>query len=159
MRELWKFSLECGESFGADGLIHCLGDALQTVGIDNILDQASVLGVEGEPLLVGGGTDHASINVAEQNGMKGCFIKSFLGSTGYGAMPTPLSGHAKTPFSSQQFMDDNEMLLHLYYHFSKSPKKSRELTDTYSWGSQGNLDIFGWWRCSKPRTWQSLDYP
>ena len=64
-------SLQVPKKADADGLIHCLGDALQILGVDNILDQASVLGVEGKPVLVGGGTDGASVNVGEQNGMKG----------------------------------------------------------------------------------------
>ena len=61
-------SLHVPKKADADGLMHC---PLRTLGIDNILDQASVLGVEGKPLLVGGGTDGASVNVSEQNGMKG----------------------------------------------------------------------------------------
>ena len=52
------------------GLIQCHGDALQILGIDNILDRTSVLGVEGQLVLVGGGTDGASVNIAEENGMK-----------------------------------------------------------------------------------------
>ena len=55
----------------ANGLIECLGKALEPLGIEDILDKSSVLGVTGKPLLVGGGTDGASINIAEQNGMKG----------------------------------------------------------------------------------------
>ena len=64
-------SLQVPIKANADGLIRCLGDALLVLGIDNILDQSSVLKVEGKPLLVGGATDGASVNVAEQNGMKG----------------------------------------------------------------------------------------
>ena len=55
----------------ADGLIKCLGSALQVVGDDDILDQSSVFGVQGKPILIGGGTDGAAVNIAEQNGMKG----------------------------------------------------------------------------------------
>ena len=53
----------------ADGLIDCLGSALRRLGITNILNNASVLGVK--PILIGGGTDGAPINVSAQNGMMG----------------------------------------------------------------------------------------
>ena len=53
----------------ADGLIACLQQTLQALGIDDVLSKASVLG--SKPILFGGDTDGASVNVAEQNGMKG----------------------------------------------------------------------------------------
>ena len=62
-------SLQVPIKADADGLIRCLGDALLVLGIDNILDRSSVLKVDSKPLLVGGATDGASINVAEQNGI------------------------------------------------------------------------------------------
>ena len=52
----------------ADGLIECLSNALRLLGIDNVLDKASVL--RGRPILIGGGTDGASVNIGGQNGMK-----------------------------------------------------------------------------------------
>ena len=55
----------------ADGLVECLGAALKGMGIDNLLERENVLSVNGFPLLVGCGTDGASVNIAEQNGMKG----------------------------------------------------------------------------------------
>ena len=55
----------------ADGLLSCLGEALKLLGIDNLLDKANILGVEGKPILIGGGTDGASVNVAQHNGMRG----------------------------------------------------------------------------------------
>ena len=113
----------------ADGLIHCLGDALRTLGIDNILDQASVLGVEGKPLLVGGGTDGASVNVGEQNGMKGKLQKELSWLQWVWCYAHRLELACKDAFSSQLFKDVDEMLLRLYYLYSKSRKKSRELTD------------------------------
>jgi hypothetical protein len=64
-------SLQVPTRANADGLIQCIGDALQRLGIDNILDRASVLGVDSHPVLIAGGTDGASVNVAEENGMKG----------------------------------------------------------------------------------------
>ena len=54
----------------ADGLLNCLGRGLSSLGIANILDKSRALGVTGEPILVGGGTDGTLVNV-EHNGMKG----------------------------------------------------------------------------------------
>ena len=55
----------------ADGLVKCVGNVLREAGIENILDQASVIGPNGSwPILVCGGTDGDSINIADQNGMK-----------------------------------------------------------------------------------------
>ena len=57
-------SLQVPAKADADGLIRCLGNALQILGIDNILSFESVLGVASYPILVGGGTDGASVNIA-----------------------------------------------------------------------------------------------
>ena len=64
-------SLEVPMKADADGLIKCVGNALQTLGVQNILDRSSVLRVQGKPILIGRGTDGASVNIAEQKGMKG----------------------------------------------------------------------------------------
>ena len=37
------------------GLIQSLGNALKMLGIDDILDKANVLGVDGQAILIGGG--------------------------------------------------------------------------------------------------------
>ena len=56
----------------------CLGNALQILGINDILDSESVLGVRDYPVLIGDGTDRASVNIAEQIGMKGKLQKQLL---------------------------------------------------------------------------------
>ena len=48
----------------ADGLIKCLGKALQSMGIENILERENVLHVSHYPVLVGCGTDGASDNIS-----------------------------------------------------------------------------------------------
>ena len=48
----------------------CLLQSLSPPGIAHPFDQSNIIGAEGKPVLVGG-TDEASVNVAEQNGMKG----------------------------------------------------------------------------------------
>ena len=54
-----------------DGLIKCLGEGLKVMGITDILSSEKVLDVEGQPVLIGGGTDGATVNISDQNGMKG----------------------------------------------------------------------------------------
>lgn len=48
----------------AKGLISCANNALQVFGIGDVLNKDSVLGVDKSLLLVSGGTDGASVNVA-----------------------------------------------------------------------------------------------
>ena len=64
-------SLLTPEKADADGILKCLSSALQSLGISDILDQTNVTGVVGRPMLVGGGTDGASVNVAQHCGMRG----------------------------------------------------------------------------------------
>ena len=54
----------------ADGLMKCLGNVLKLLGVDNILDKASVL--QWKPILVSGG---ATVTVSHQNGMRGKPLK------------------------------------------------------------------------------------
>ena len=65
------FSIQEPKRTNAGGLIHCLSNALEKLGITDVLDKQSVLGVTNKPLLIGGGTDGASVNISEQNGMMG----------------------------------------------------------------------------------------
>ena len=64
-------SLQVYTKADANVLICCLGNALQILGINDILDSESVLGFRDYPVLIGGGTDGATVNITEQNGMKG----------------------------------------------------------------------------------------
>ena len=50
------------------------------------LNQDNVLSVQGKPILVGGGTDGASVNISQQNGMKGNIEVLFPGLCGRGVM-------------------------------------------------------------------------
>ena len=54
-----------------DGLIKCLGEGLKGMGTMDILNSKNVLGVEGHPVLIGGGTDEATVNISDHNRMKG----------------------------------------------------------------------------------------
>ena len=123
------FAVKVPKKANADGLIECLGIALKEFGIEDILKRASVLGVEGKPVLIGGGTDGASVNVAEQNGMKGKMQRELPWLYWAWCYAHRLELACKDALSSQLFKEITDMLLRLYYIYSKSPKKSRELSD------------------------------
>ena len=56
------------EKANAEGLAKCLGEALKHVGVANVYSKADVLKVR--PIVVGGGTDGASVNVAQHRSLK-----------------------------------------------------------------------------------------
>ena len=92
------FSIEVPKRADADGLIACLQESLRTLGIDDVLSKACVLG--SKPILIGGGTDGAAVNIASQNGMKGRIAARatmYLGYSGVGAMPIDWSSPARIP--------------------------------------------------------------
>ena len=122
-------SLEVPKKADANGLIRCLGNALKVLGIDNLLDKASVLAVGSNPILIGGGTDGASVNVSEHNGMKGKLQKELPWLFWTWCFAHRLELACKDALTSQLCKDLLEMLLRMFYLHSKSPKKSRELND------------------------------
>ena len=63
----------------ANGLVECLGKGLQVMGVSDIFDSEKILEVEGKPVLVGVSTDGASVNISEQNGMRGVIIHGYSG--------------------------------------------------------------------------------
>ena len=131
-----------------DGLlIDCLNNALGVVGIDNIPDKSNVLGVQSKPVLVGGGTDGASVNIGEQNGMRGKLQKE---------LPWPYFTWCYAHRLELPCKDASRCRLlrtwmkccHLYSLYSKSQKKSRELKDlvedlkeVWDFPDNGNLPV------------------
>ena len=113
----------------ADDLIKCLAIALKSLGINDVLDTAQVLGVDGKPVLVGGGTDGASVNVSEQNGIKGKLQAALPWLFWAWCYAHRIELACKDALSSNLFFDILEVLLRLYYLYEKSPKKCRELLD------------------------------
>ena len=113
----------------ASGLLKCLSQSLSPLGITDVLDQGSVLGVKGKPVLVGGGTDGASVNVAEQNGMRGMMQDAHPWLLWSWCFAHRLELACKSALSSTLFKGIEEMLLRLYYVYEKSPKKTRELEE------------------------------
>lgn len=124
------FSIEVPTKADSDGLIACLQRSLQALGVDNLLSKESVLA--GKPILIGGGTDGASVNVAEQNGMKGKMQRELPWLFWAWCYAHRLELACKDSFTSDLFNNITDMLLRLYYLYSKSPKKLRELTDVVS---------------------------
>ncbi len=118
------FSLATPEKADARGLVKCLSQSLSSLGIADILDQSSVLGAEGKPVLVGGGTDGASVNVAQQNGMRGMMQGSHLWFVWSWCYAHRLELACKNALSSTLFKGIEEMLLRLYYLYENSPKKT-----------------------------------
>ena len=86
-----------------------------------------------QAILVGGGTDGASVNISDQNGMKGTMQRAlyhgFFWSWCYSHR---LELACKDALCSQLFQDLLEMLMRLYYLYEKSPKKSRKVADIVS---------------------------
>ena len=121
-------SLSSPEKADADGLLKCLSNALlQPLGVTDILDQANIVVVIGKPVLVGGGTDGASVNIARHSGMRGKMQSALpwlMWSWCYGHT---LELACKSALTSTWFKDIEEMLLRLYYLYKKSPKKCRDL--------------------------------
>jgi hypothetical protein len=64
---------------------------LKKLGIDALLDQATLLIIKGKPILVGGGTDVASMNNYQSKMECGAPCRGYyLGCFGRGAMPITL---------------------------------------------------------------------
>ena len=113
----------------ANGLVDCLGKALTCMGIEDILVRENVLSVTDHPVLVGCGTDGASVNVSDQNGMRGKLHAALPWLFWAWCYAHRLELACKDAFTSQLFKEIDEMLLRLYYLYEKSPKKCRELSD------------------------------
>ena len=137
----------------AGGLIDCLGQALRRLGLEDIRDREQVLGRTG-PVLVGGGTDGASVNIGVHNGMKGQLQSAQPWLHWAWCYSHRLELACKDALKSPLFANINEMLLRLYYLYNKSPKKSQELTtiveelkEVYHFPKGGSLPV----RCQGTR--------
>ena len=140
-------SIEVPGRADANDLIKCVGNALKFVGIEDVLDKTKVLGVEEKPILVGGGTDGAAVNVSEHSGMKGIMQRALWLFWAW-CYAHRLELACKDSFSSILFKEIQDVLLRLYYLYEKSPKKSRELVDivtdlqeTFGFPKGGDLPV------------------
>ena len=104
----------------ADGRIDCLGSVLQEVGISDVLNKSTVLETANKPILIGGGTDDASVNTGEQNGMKDKLHKHLVWLFWSWCYGYCLELACKDALSSNLFKSVSEMLLKLYSIYFKS---------------------------------------
>lgn len=118
-------SVEAPARGDADGLINCLETSLKPLGISDITDASSVLA--NDAVIVGVSTDGAAVNIAV-NGMKGKLQAHLPWLHWQWCYAHRLELACKDSFRSQVMTDLTELLLRLYYLYSKSPKKSRDLT-------------------------------
>ena len=75
------------------------------------------------------GTDGASVNVAQQNGMKGLLQSAHPWLVWSWCYAHRLELACKNALTSKFFKHTDEMLLRLYYLYEKSSKKTRELIE------------------------------
>jgi hypothetical protein len=105
------------------GLLKCVGDALKTLGVENIASRESVLGTGEMPVLVGGGTDGASVNIGEHNGLKAKMQQELPWLFWAWCYSHRLELACKDAFCSPLFKDITDILCRLFYLYHKSPKK------------------------------------
>ena len=91
------------------------------VGIQDICEPSSVLGVK--PILFGGGTDDASVNISQHNSIKARLLESIPWIFWSWCYAHRLQLSLRDGLSSQLFRSIEEMLLRLYYLYEKSAKK------------------------------------
>ena len=117
------------EKADATRLLNCLSQSLAPLGITDILDQNNILSTEGKPVLVGGGTDGAPVNVSEHNRMKGKMQNSHPWLLWSWCYAHCLELACKNALTSKLFKSIDEMLLRLFYLYERSPKKAQELEE------------------------------
>ena len=129
-----------------DGLVNCLRKALQRLRIDDILDRDAVLSTK--PILIGGGTDGASVNIGQHNSMKSKLQGTLEWLFWAWCYAHRLELASKNGIASSLFKEIEELLLRLYYLYEKSPKKTRELTsivedlkEAFDFPGTGNVPI------------------
>ena len=120
-------SLHSPQHADVSGPLDCFGDVLNLFGADNVLDQDSVLNVEGQPVLVGVATYGATVNVAGQNGLRGQMQRALSWLFWSWCYAHRLELACKDTFTSSLFSSVQDMLLRLYYLYEKSSKKSSDL--------------------------------
>ena len=129
-----------------DGLVDCLKEALKRLKIDDVLDKDDVLA--SKPVLIGGGTDGASVNVGQHNSMRAKLQDALQWMFWAWCYALRLELASKNGLISKLFKEIEEMLLRLYYLYEKSPKKTRELAsivedlkEAFDFPGSGNVPI------------------
>ena len=101
----------------ADGLLNCLSCALNQIGIKDILDKESVLGIQQLPALVGGATDGASVNIGQHSGLRGKLVTALPWLFWLWCYSHRLELACKNLFVSPLCNAVSEMLLRLYLFY------------------------------------------
>ena len=147
-------SMEALLKADAEGLMDSLNSGLRILGVENLCHKELVLHVANQPVVVGGGTDGASVNIAEQNGLKGRLQKELPWLFWTWCFAHRLELACKNALSSTLFREISDMLAKLFSIYSKSPKKSRELSEivedlkmVFDLPASGNLPV----RCNGTR--------
>ena len=126
------FTIKVPKKADATGIITCLGTALKHLGVDDVLSKHSVLGAEGKPVLIGGGTGGASVNIIGQhNGMKAIMQRELPWLFGHGAMSITQNSHARMPFQAH-FSNAQQRCYFSYTTFTQNLPKSLEIWLTMS---------------------------
>ena len=96
-------------------MINCLNDALAVLGIENVLDKDSALGVahSSKPIIVSGGSDGASVNIGEHKGMKTKIQRQFPWLIWTWCFAHRLELACKSALSSQLLAEITEILQRL----------------------------------------------
>ena len=111
--------VECAD---ARRLLKCVSQCLSTLGVTDLTEQ-KLSDIRVGPVLVGGGTDGASVNISELNGMKGLVQSNNTWIMWSRCYAHCLELVCKNAFSSLLFKSIEEMLLRLYYLYEKSSQK------------------------------------
>ena len=112
------------DSCRATGLIDCLKTVLLErleVTVDNVLQGD-------KPVLIGGGTDGASVNVGVHSGMITKMQEVIPWLSWAWCFSHRLELACKDAFTSSLFSEIDEMLLRLFYLYSNSPKSQESWT-------------------------------
>ena len=105
------------------GLVDCLGKALsEQLGI-SLEDKGSILGTECRPVLIGGASDGASVNIGIHSSLKAHLQSKYPWLFWAWCFSHRLELACKDACISSLFSDISEMLLRLYYLYHQSPKK------------------------------------
>ena len=113
-------SVENPEKANLEVLTKCLGISLKKVGLEKLKDADDVLKIQ--PVLEGGGMDGTSVNISQHNRIKQELQAALPWLYWSWCYAHCLELAAKNSLTSSLFKNIEEMLLHMYYLFEKSPK-------------------------------------
>ena len=105
----------------------CLAKALERIGCHIKQGEHAVLTTASGPILVGGCTDGASVNIGVHTGMKSKLQSIFSWLFWGWCFSHRLELACKDSFTSSLFKEISEMLLRLYYLYKKSPRNLMNL--------------------------------